>query len=61
MNVVKKIFGNKKEPPCDKCPYTLGLVTFVVSPCPKCEMDNYYMYDRLTKNPYEGYGDTKKE
>lgn len=34
--------------PCARCPYRLGLVKFVQSPCPACRMDGYHMYDVLT-------------
>ena len=27
------------RPPCARCPYRLGLVVFVQSPCPACRMD----------------------
>ena len=33
------------HPPCAKCPYRLGLVKFVTSPCPACRLDGYRMYD----------------
>ena len=36
------------HPPCARCPYRLGLVKFVQSPCPACRMDSYCMYDVLT-------------
>ena len=37
-------------PPCVRCPYRLGLVKFVQSPCPACRMDGYRMYDVLTRD-----------
>jgi len=37
------------NPPCPKCPYTLGHVRFVENPCPECETDGYSMYDRLVE------------
>ena len=37
------------NPPCPKCPYTLGNVKFVVSPCPECKLNNYQTYHVLTK------------
>lgn len=37
------------RPPCARCPYRLGLVKFVQSPCPACRMDSYRMYDVLTR------------
>lgn len=27
--------------PCKKCPYKLGKVMFIFSPCPDCEQKNY--------------------
>ena len=36
------------RPPCARCPYRLGLVVFVQSPCPACRMDGYRTYDVLT-------------
>ena len=40
------------EPPCKKCPYTKGLVTFVVSPCPHCKLNGYSTYERLVNGTY---------
>ena len=40
---------DKIKPPCPKCPYTLGLVKFVVDPCPNCKHNGYNMYYKLTK------------
>ena len=37
------------RPPCARCPYRLGLVVFVQSPCPACRMDGYRRYDVLTR------------
>ena len=37
------------RPPCAHCPYRLGLVKFVQSPCPACRMDGYRMYDVLMR------------
>lgn len=36
------------RPPCARCPYRLGLVKFVQSPCPACMMSGYRIYDDLT-------------
>ena len=38
--------------PCSRCPYTLGYVKFVVSPCPQCKMNDYQTYDRLVDKGY---------
>ena len=40
------------RPPCARCPYRLGLVKFVQSPCPACRMDGYRMFDVLTRGRY---------
>ena len=37
------------RPPCRSCPYRLGIVKFVQSPCPACRMDGYRMFDILTR------------
>ena len=37
------------RPPCRSCPYRLGLVKFVQSPCLACRMDGYRMFDILTR------------
>ena len=37
-------------PPCVHCPYRLGLVKFVQSPCPACRMNGYRTYDVLTRS-----------
>ena len=37
------------RPPCARCPYRLGLVKFVQSPCSACRMNGYCMYDVLTR------------
>ena len=42
--IKKKIF-----PPCEKCPYKLGLIQTLVDPCPKCKLSNYANYDRFIK------------
>lgn len=35
------------KPPCLNCPYKLGLVHMVVSPCPQCKGNGYQMYAML--------------
>ena len=30
--------------PCAKCPYKMGLIKFVTSPCPACKENNYQNY-----------------
>ena len=49
------------KPPCKKCPYTLGHVKFVASPCPACKIDNYKMYHMLTKMKYKPCEVVEKE
>ena len=39
----------KKEPPCPKCPYRLGLVHTPVNPCRECKLDNYRMFEQFQK------------
>ena len=51
MNIKKVIHSIK--PPCSKCPYTLGFVKFVKSPCSECKLNDYNMYDILIN---EGIG-----
>jgi len=41
------------KPPCQKCPYTLGQVKFIKSPCPHCRLDNYRVYESLISNQYK--------
>ena len=36
------------RPPYARCPYRLGLVKFVQSPCPACMLDGYRTFDVLT-------------
>lgn len=38
---------DKIKPPCPKCPYTLGQVQFVQSPCPMCKINDYQTYKML--------------
>ena len=40
------------RPPCRSCPYRLGLVKFVQSPCPACVLDGYRTFDVLTRGRY---------
>ena len=35
--------------PCPQCPYTLGYVKCVVSPCPMCKLNNYETYHLLIR------------
>gem|GEM_PF-1624240 len=47
MGILQNIF-HAMHPPCAHCPYRLGLIRFVQSPCPACIMYGYRMYDELT-------------
>lgn len=38
------------KPPCNKCPYALGLVMFVDNPCPECKANQYRTYETLTRS-----------
>lgn len=37
------------KPPCDKCPYKLGLVQTVINPCPQCKANGYQMFERFQR------------
>ena len=37
------------KPPCDKCPYKLGLVQTLINPCPQCKANGYQMFERFQK------------
>ena len=49
--LIRKLLYTLK-PPCNKCPYTLGYVKFVKSPCYECKQNNYNTYYRLIKGNY---------
>jgi len=40
------------KPPCGKCPYKLGRVKFVDSPCPMCKLNDYRIYEMLVEVKY---------
>jgi len=46
---------------CAKCPYTLGLVHFIKSPCPECKLNHYSVYYRLIKGRYGTMKAVKKD
>ena len=48
MNVKQLI--HQIKPPCDKCPYKLGLVQTLINPCPQCKESGYQMFEQFTKN-----------
>ena len=43
------------KPPCDKCPYKLGLVHTVVNPCPQCKANGYQTFERFQKQALGDY------
>ncbi|MCH5250546.1 MAG: hypothetical protein J1E98_11460 [Lachnospiraceae bacterium] len=47
---------HKIKPPCPKCPYTLGLVYTLTSPCLECKVNGYQMYEVFLG---ERFGDTE--
>lgn len=44
-----------ENPPCAKCPYKLGLVHTVVTPCPQCKESGYQTFERLQKQALGDY------
>ena len=51
MSILKNLQGifRTLRPPCRSCPYRLGIVKFVQSPCPVCMMNGYRTYDDLVR------------
>lgn len=41
---IKELFCLEK-PPCDRCPYRLGLVHTLANPCPQCRENHYGTFD----------------
>ena len=41
--------------PCSQCPYTLGLVHTVISPCPQCKEAGYQMFEQFQKGQLRNY------
>ena len=39
------------KPPCEKCPYKLGLVRTMADPCPECRANGYKAYEMFTAAP----------
>lgn len=35
----------ERIPPCQECPYKLGVVQTFKNPCPQCELEGYKMID----------------
>jgi len=46
MQFMKKLM-NSIVPPCDKCPYKLGLIKTFVSPCPGCKDNGYQTFENF--------------
>ena len=42
-------FLRRIKPPCDKCPYKLGLVQTLIDPCPQCKANGYQTFERFYK------------
>ncbi len=36
-------------PPCDKCPYKLGMVQTLINPCPQCRENGYQTFERFQR------------
>ena len=43
------------KPPCNQCPYKLGLVQTVINPCPQCKVNGYKTYEQFKKEPAKKY------
>ena len=52
-----KEIKNTIFPPCKKCPYQLGLVNTLISPCPECKKSNYASYNRYIKMDHKVPGE----
>lgn len=50
----------KLKPPCSKCPYKLGLVKTVVTPCPQCKLNDYQAFEQFLREVPAGYLDSAK-
>lgn len=50
----------KVKPPCDKCPYKLGLVHTVANPCPQCKENGYTMFERFQKQRLQNRDEESK-
>ena len=56
-------FIQQFNPPCDKCPYKLGLVQTLINPCPQCKENGYQTFERfrreLSANDRQGRATTE--
>jgi len=48
---MKKLLSN---PPCEKCPYKLGIIKTLINPCPKCKMTKYSTYKQFVQQMDRG-------
>ena len=49
------------KPPCDKCPYKLGLVQTLTNPCPQCKENGYQTFERLQQQASGDYPTSGEE
>jgi len=47
VNFIKFIY--RIIPPCKKCPYKMGLVKFILDPCPYCKANGYRYFELFQK------------
>lgn len=38
------------QKPCDVCPYKLGIVKMIISPCPQCKKGGYEFFKQLKEH-----------
>ena len=38
------------QKPCDVCPYKLGIVKMIISPCPQCKKGGYEFFRQLKEH-----------
>lgn len=48
------------EPPCSKCPYKLGLVHTLISPCPRCRENGFGMFEHFQQRMAVGGRKTER-
>ncbi len=58
MKIKKLIY--QIEPPCPKCPYTLGLAHTPKNPCLECKLNHYETYEWFQKLLLREQSDKKK-
>ncbi len=52
MELIRRV-----NPPCDKCPYKLGIVSTLINPCPQCKRNGYRSFEWLCKGQKRGHED----